>query len=344
MKELSIPQLFGQLKYDQVFPRAYLALVSLFSGYFSFSLQSVRFLPLIFMISGFLIWLYLYKKQCRPEAAFLLTAFTFASSVFTTYYAGMIKQYSCDLCAIAIFTLFIYFQDKYYQKKLSLKYIYSFCILTPLLILFSHMSFLILWVPLYNFLLSGKEKKELKLPFLIYFILIICAALLVYWSDIRYSMQVKFMQEYWNNAFIDTGSLYAFSKTFTNGLRNIIVRWFVEEKIAKSIASVFMPFAVAAIFINARKSLAKNHYKILDINALCAILLLELLALGMLRIYPFTGARITLFIAPFIFYMIVEGIYLVKKVKFIFYPLATAYLIFLSGVSYYLLNFYLHNL
>ena len=79
----------------------------------------------------------------------------------------------------------------------------------------------------------------------------------------------------------------------------------------------------------------------MDLDALCAVLLLELFALGVLQKYPFTGCRATLFIAPFMFYMIVRGIYLFKKIKVILYPLAAGYILFLSVVSYNLLTDYL---
>ena len=88
-------------------------------------------------------------------------------------------------------------------------------------------------------------------------------------------------------------------------------------------------------------SLKKNGGGLFDLRGLCAVLVGELFVLGVLQAYPFTGCRATLFIAPFIFYMIVEGIYLVRKVKFIFLPLAGTYIVFLGIVSYNLLNEYL---
>lgn len=341
IKESSIPQLFGQLKYDQVFPRVYLALISIFSRQFSYSLLSLRFFPLLFMFAGFLIWLRIYKQESKSGFYFFLLIFTFASSFFTTYYGSLLKQYSADLFAIAAFTLFIYHQRKFLDKEIPLNYLWLFSLISPFLVLFSHMSFLLLWVPAYNYLFISRKNKRAIAPLAAYLLLMMILSLGVYVTDIRYSRQVPFMQEYWKDCFIDTGSLYGFTKTFTNGLQNIFVRWFAENKLAKSVASIFTPFALAALFRGVKPSLVRHKGAIMDAYSLCGLLLLELFVLGVLRVYPFTGSRITLFIAPFIFLMLVEGIYLIKRYKPVFYPLLGAYLLFLSGVSAYLFFFYL---
>jgi len=203
------------------------------------------------------------------------------------------------------------------------------------------MSFLLSWVIAYNYLFFLRKKKEIRRPFIVYAGLCAIFCSLLYYFDIQYSLRVKFMQSYWNNAFIDISSLYNFMKSFTNGLQNLMVRWFLEEKIAKSIANVFMPFALFAICRSLWSSLKAHKGKVLDINALCGILIAELFFLGVMRMYPFTGSRVTLFIAPFIFYMIVKGIYLTERIKLIFYSLLSFYILFLSGISYSLLMFYL---
>ncbi len=341
IKELTIPGLFGELKDNQVFPRAYLALISLFSSRFSYSILSLRFFPLLFMVAGFFLWRYLYKQESRTNLIYFLLMFSFASSVFIIDYAAYLKQYSCDLFVIAVFTLFINYQKKYLNGEVSIKPLWFFSIFTPFLIAFSQMSFLIFWIIIYNYLFLFKIDKETRFPFIVYVFLITIFCLLTYQFDIKYSLRVKFMQEYWKNCFVDTSSLYNFSKTFTNGLQNLMVRWFLQNKIAKSIASIFIPFSLAAIGKGFWVSLRENRGKILDINSICGILLIELFILGIFKIYPFTGSRVTLFIAPFIFYMIVKGIYLTRRIKLLFSLLLSIYIIFLSSVSYYLLFFYL---
>lgn len=342
IKELTIPQLFGELKYNQVFPRLYLALISVFSSRFYYSLLSLRFFPLLFMIMGFFLWIYIYKQESKTNFYLFLLIFSFTSSIFTIDYAAYLKQYSCDLFAIAVFTMFIYYQKKYLNREVSIKYLWFFSVFSPVLIALSASSLLIFWIIIYNYVFFLKKNKEIRLPFAVYIFLTLVFCLLVYRFDIRYSLRVKFMQEYWKNCFIDSSCVYNFFKTFTNGLQNLLVRWFLENKIAKSVASIFMPFCLVAICRSLWLSLKEYKGKILDANSICGVLISELFILGILRVYPFTGSRITLFIAPFVFLMIVKGIYLTEKIKLIFFPLLSAYVIFLSGVSYYLLFFYLN--
>ena len=238
-------------------------------------------------------------------------------------YAAYLKQYSCYLFTVSVFTAFIYQQKKYIEgKAVSTVGLWLFSIFTPILIAFSQMSFLVSWIVIYNYLFLLRDDKKIRFPLVVYTLFTVLFCLLVYWFDLRHSMKVKFMQEYWNNCFIDTSSLYNFSRTFTNGLQNLIVRWFLENKLAKSIASVFMPFCIVAICRSFWISFKENRGKILDINSMCLVLLMELFVLGIFRIYPFTGSRVTLFIATFIFYMIIKGIYLTKKIKLIFLPMS----------------------
>ena len=213
IKELSIPQLFGELKYNQVFPRAYLALISLFSGQFSYNLMSLRFFPLLFSIAGFLLWIYIYKRESKSNFNLFLLLFSFASSVFMIDYAAYLKQYSCDLFTVAVFTAFIYQQKKYIEgKAVSTVGLWLFSIFTPILIAFSQMSFLVSWIVIYNYLFLLRDDKKIRFPLVVYTLFTVLFCLLVYWFDLRHSMKVKFMQEYWNNCFIDTSSLYNFSR------------------------------------------------------------------------------------------------------------------------------------
>jgi hypothetical protein len=149
------------------------------------------------------------------------------------------------------------------------------------------------------------------------------------------------MQAYWDGYFIHTGSLYDFFKSLTEGMRTIIVSWFLEKKWAMRIATIFMPFCWVAMVRYFWQSVVKYKGAVLEIDSICLVLMLELIILGILHAFPFTGCRATLFIAPFIFYMLVRGIYLFKKIKLILYPLIGVYILFLSAVSYNLLTGYL---
>lgn len=341
LKELSTFQLFGPLKYTQIFPRAYLALIKLFSEHFSYSALSLRFFPLLFMLLGFLLWMNIYKREGKTNFCLFLLALSFAGSHFTTYYAAEIKQYSCDLFSAGVYTLFIYCQKKYIDGETPIKYLWYFSLFSPFLILFSYVGFLMAWIIAYNYLFFIKGNKEIRPLFISYCVITAILCLAVSLFDIRHSLKAPSMQDYWKDYFINTGTFYEFFKSLTEGLRNLTVRWFAETKLAKGIATVFMPLCWLAIFKSFKASLAKFKGAILDINSVCGVLILELFVLGIFKLYPFTGARVTLFIAPFIFYMFVKGIYLTQKIKLVFYPLLSAYTLFLCGVSVYLLLDYL---
>lgn len=341
IQQLNVPQLFGILKNSQIFPRFYLVLVKLFSQCFSYNALSLRFFPLLFMILGFTLWIKIYKLESRTNFYLFLLILSFAASHFTTYYAAEAKQYSCDLFSAGIYTLFIYCQRKYIDKEIPVKHLWFFTLFSPFLILFSYISFLMAWMVAYNYLFFIKGNREIKVLFIVYCIISIVFSVLIYLFDIRYSLKVTAMQDYWKDYFINTGSFYEFIKSLTGGLRNLTTRWFAETKLAMRIATVFMPFCWLAIFKSFKSSLAKFRGAILDINMVCGILLTQLFVLSLFKLYPFTGARVTLFMAPFIFYMLVKGIYLTRKIKFIFYPALSGYILFLCGASLYLLLGYL---
>jgi len=341
IRDFNFNQLFGPLKDTQVFPRVYLMIVKAMFELFSCNLLALRFLPLVFMLAGFFVWLKIYKLNAKTYFFLILLVFTFASSHFTTYYASELKQYSCDLFVAAVFVLFIYYQSKIDEAGNSLKYIWIFSFICPFLVFFSYISLLFLWIPIYNYALALKNNRHILAPFVVYLVVAVICCVLVFSIDLRFSLGNKVMQDYWRDYFISLNSPYEFMKSFTEGLRNLTVRWFLEEKWAMGIATIFMPFCLVAVVKYCISSLKLNKAKILDLDALSAVVLLELFLLGVLQMYPFTGCRATLFIAPFIFYMIVRGIFLFENTKLIFYPLAGVYVLFLCAVSYNLFTGYL---
>ncbi len=341
IRDFSSLQLFGPLKNTQVFPRVYLALVKLVSQPFSYDVLALRFLPLAFMLAGVAIWIKIYRLAAKTGFFLILLCLSLACSHFTTYYAAEFKQYSCDLFAVALITLFVYYQAAFSRGEIALKKLWFFVVVTPFLVFFSYVSVLMLWIVGYNFVVIIRKNTEALSLLGVYLALTLSCFILSYIFDLRFSLGNPSMRDYWKDYFINTQSPYEFFKSLTEGMRNITVSWSLEKKWAMGVATVFMPFCWVAMVKYFIGSLKKNRGGLFDLRGLCAVLVGELFVLGVLQAYPFTGCRATLFIAPFIFYMIVEGIYLVRKVKFIFLPLAGTYIVFLGIVSYNLLNEYL---
>ena len=80
------------------------------------------------------------------------------------------------------------------------------------------------------------------------------------------------------------------------------------------LAVVFIPFALYSLVSGAVQSIKKQKGLIDSLDAIGLFLISELFVLGILHKYPFTGERITLFVAPFIFFSTVKGLNAVKLV------------------------------
>ena len=125
------------------------------------------------------------------------------------------------------------------------------------------------------------------------------------------------------------------------GINNLMSCWFSEVRIIKRIARFFAIFGFYSIFHFFVVSFRKEKFRIVSVNTIIFVLLAELILLGILKIYPFTGERVTLFFAPFVLLAIIRGIYLLKKINpILFVSVICTYCIFLiSNAVYLLINF-----
>jgi hypothetical protein len=80
--------------------------------------------------------------------------------------------------------------------------------------------------------------------------------------------------------------------------------------------------------------LGKKKSGIYTVDALGPVIFLELFVLGVMKKYPFTGERITLFFAPIVFFMIVKGISLLKKYRPLYVFFSIFYFAFLILSSF----------
>jgi len=339
LKELSGSEIFGPLLEGQVFPRLYLSSIQKIATSFDYNLISLRILPFIFMIAGFIFWLKIYQQEKFPSLQHLLIVFSWAASYYLIYYAAELKQYSCDVFVAAMFTLFLYKQRQSSEEK-QIVPCEKLSILLPISLLFSYIGFFFVWIPLYNFIISIKDnRKNLNLTVL-YSLSIILFGFLAYYFDIRFYKGT--VHGYWQDYFISLDSVAGFFKSLTEGINNLMSCWFAEAKIIKRIARFFAIFGLYSIFHFFIVSFRKEKFKIQSVNTLSFILFAELMLLAVLKIYPFTGGRITLFFAPFVLLAIIKGIYLLKKINPILFKIVLgAYIVFLIYSSAYQLNYFL---
>lgn len=337
IKNLNSKQILGPLGNCQYFPRIYLLLIKLFSQKFNYQVLSLRFFPLIAMISAFLVWLKIYKKELLSRWQYLLILFSFASVYYMSYYAAEFKHYSMDLLTVGLFCLYFYHQKELINNNKPLNS--GFVIVTlllPLTILFSYSSFFVFWTVIYNFLFI--KRKNLKFIATLAGYIITCSLVMafVYWIDLRHTFGAKVTFSYWHDYFLCTDSAYCFFKSFGEGLRKMVVWWFGDSTLLKRVGSILIPFFFFSLISHGFKSIKKYGFKFFGLDTLGLILFLELFILGILNKYPFTGARTSLFFAPFVFYFIVKSFEVFNRKLYITANILYFLFIIVCGLSSFL--------
>jgi len=306
--QYSYRDIFGPLKTQQAFPRVYLTLIKAFSSLFDFHVYSLRFLPLICMLVAFFLWMKIYRRNFHDDWLLVLATLSFASSYRLTYYAAELKQYSMDVLIVAVFCLFLNHQRTFEDKKPTLS-TYLWAILLPLSILFSYAGLFVFWiVPLNFLLLFNKNKRVLPVLYLNVIVSMICFAM-VYLIDLQYSMYARGLMQYWQSYFLCTDSLLCFLDTFNEGVKRLVIYWNGAFEGYQRLALIFIPLCMIALIRHGIAQWKRDQWKIFKVESLCLVIFLELIILGLMKRYPFTGERITLFFAPFAYFMIIQGIH-----------------------------------
>ncbi|MCF7907896.1 MAG: hypothetical protein K9L86_03335 [Candidatus Omnitrophica bacterium] len=330
IRDRSFKQLFGVLKDSQAFPRVYLGIVQSFSKVFQYHVLSLRFLPFLCMLSAFFIWKRVYRQVLDSRWLALLTLSSLSSIYYFSYYAAELKPYSMDVLVVAIFCLYFVYQKKLDSKGLSKKFIVA-TLLLPITLFFSYASFLVFWIVIYNFLFVVKRSQKILYLLMIYSALCFLFGISTYWIDLRHGYSTPGLISYWNDYFVCTDSAYCFFKSFGEGLRKLATWWFGNVDFLKRSASFVIPFFTISLFVYGFKSFKSNSCRLFSLDSVGLAIFLELLVLGILKKYPFTGERVTLFFAPFVFYFIIKGISSLKKIKILYRFFVVSYLGLILG-------------
>lgn len=307
IRALAGPRIFGRLMHCQAFPRAYLYAVKSFSSFFHFSLFSLRIFPLACMCGAVFVWKAAYRRALGESAAFIAALFSFVVSFQLIYYSSELKPYSMDVLAAGAFCLFLWHQKDIEFKKPS-KGSILFTVLMPLLPAFSYAAFFVFWIPAYNFIIFSRKNKALLPLAVCYTGISLAVSVLVYFFDIRFGLSESCLRGYWESYFICTASPYCLIKSFGEGLRNIVAWPFGDSKFFIRTASFFIPFFAIGIFYAGVKCFKEAKRGILGLDTIGFVIFAELFVLGILKKYPFTGERITLFFMPLVFFLIMRGI------------------------------------
>ncbi len=330
LQELSFLEILGPLRYTQTFPRVYLIIINFVAQGFDYNLLALRFLPLLSMLLAFFVWLRVYQQILLGKWQALLAIFSFASSYRIIYYAAELKPYSLDVLVAGLFCWYLICQKQLDDKAPSKSFILGTLFL-PLTLVLSYSSFFLFWLVIYNFIFMIKKNNKAATLLAAYSFLCALLIIFVYYFDLRHALSGE--PSAWNNYFLGTKSAYSFIKPFGEGIRKLTTFWFGNSKFFIKAASFLIPIFVLSLFGYGIKSLRRNKFRFLDADSYGLIIFLELAILGMMRKYPFTGARMTLFFAPLVFFLIIKGIGFLKANKPLYFSLNIAYISFLVACS-----------
>lgn len=323
----------AQLRALQVFPRVYLFLIQQFSGLFGFHLLSLRLFSFVAMLSAFLLWSRLARPVLKSDAAYWTYLFSWAAAVPLVYYAAELKPYSMDVLAGAIFMTFLYHEDRLRARN-ERKYRLVLAAM-PMLGLFSYPALLFAMIVLYNLAVAALKDKSRRRELGMYALSLAGVILLSYAIDMRLR-PVGAVTEGFGDYFISFRSAGEFFKTLGEGTNNLFSRWFGEKpKTVKKIAIVFILFGFFNMFYAFFANFKKEGYRIRSSMTAAFALFWGLAVLGMLKKYPFTVPRTSLFFCPFALLLTIDAITGLKKInKHIFSVAHALYVVFLAAVTF----------
>ncbi|MCA9405078.1 MAG: hypothetical protein KC684_00945 [Candidatus Omnitrophica bacterium] len=310
-------EIFGPLKTHQAFPRIHLFLITIFSAPFGNHVLALRFFALIAMLAAFLIWFKLYQKEFSAGPVLALLVLSFACSYRLTYYAAELKPYAMDVLVVAVYALFFRYQYRCREMSEPNRFMIAAAIALPTLVFFSYAGFFVMWISAYNFLVMSLKNKKCVTLLILNIVAIALSLIALYHVDLKHFMYYKGYYQYWNGSFLDTSSVLAFLDPFFEGIKKIVTYWNGTNKAFVQASVIFMPFFLFAIFYYGFRYFKEDRGGIYRLDTLALVLFFELIVFGILRKYPFTGERVTLFMAPLVFYLILKGMDALKRYKYL---------------------------
>ncbi|MCK5215691.1 MAG: hypothetical protein KAR05_10100 [Candidatus Omnitrophica bacterium] len=321
--------LLGPLDHAQAFPRLYLVIIKIISMPFQYHLLALRFLPLIAMFGAFFVWQRVFRTVFQENWQYILALFSFSCSHYLSYYAAELKPYSLDVLAVGSVTLLLLHMDAWqeggssWSRRLMI-------LAVPLVLFFSYAGIFIFWLVGYK-MISWRLGRE-KIFLLSCFSILTCAVLAgIYYIDLRHSWGNAPLMDYWESYFICTDSTGCFMKTFWEGVRRLSTWWFGKSKFFVKWATFLIPFFLYGIFKHGFAALKNPNGRNVSPEIILSVFFAELFVLGILKKYPFTGERITLFFAPFVFIIIIKSFGDIRRFKYLFVIFLLSYFFLLGG-------------
>ena len=159
--------------------------------------------------------------------------------------------------------------------------------------------------------------------------------------DLKYFMHLDHWHDYWIDYYVRMDSFQTFTKPLWEGTRKIITVWFGNERIHRQLASPFIPLFLFILVKEGINAFKKDQGSIVNLNSILLILIVELMVLSFLGKFPYIGERITLYLAPMVFYAIAQGIEGLSRIKWLYYPVKYYFIGFLLFCCWNNFNIYL---
>jgi hypothetical protein len=280
----------------QVFPRVYLWLIKQISDPFQHSLLSVRALPFLFMIAGFSVWIAVARRELKSAKHLFFFIATWSASTFLVYYSAELKQYSGDVFAASLLTLFLYRQKELEARWPKSKYCALLAAL-PLLGVFSFPVAFFLVFPFWNLCKRVREDRRQWVPLLCYAASAVVVALFLYFFDFRLKSS-QYVSD-WAQYFISYRTPKEFLDTFSTGMNALIGRWFAEEpRWVRVPCRLLMILALYRMFAGWRAGWRRDEGRFSSASTIALVIFLELFILGSIRAYFFVIPQTVLFFFP----------------------------------------------
>lgn len=323
-------ELFRVLDHSQAFPRLHLAALQAFSALWGYELWSLRFFSFLMMSAAVAIWLALYRKFSVDPAGAVLAALALVVSFRTSYYAYELKPYAADVLVAALYALVL--AD--FKEGLARKPFFTQTAVVSVLAfagLWSYASLFVVWMVPYSYALLWARGKSPGRCFVMSLGVTALWAAVFYYLDLRHTLGVPGLQGYWQSYFINVSSARGFLDTFGDGLKKIVTHWYGPHKLFIKAGIPLIPFFCYALAAGGGRALRQDRGGLARVSSIGLALFLQMMAAGALQKYPFTGQRVTLFFAPFVFFFTVEGIRACRKPRWLRRAVHGYFLIYLAA-------------
>lgn len=318
LQEYAPSEIFGPLKNQQAFPRLHLFLIKIFAESFNDHVCALRLFSLLSMLFAFFIWLKVFRYQEKNVWGSVLWVLAWAASYRLSYYAAELKPYATDVLVVGMFLWVLYRQQNWAQRTSSWKD-YLLVAVLPLSVLFSYAAFFVFWMVSYNLIFLTGRHKSWRPILGISIVMSAFALTVLYFTDLRHVMNLPLYRNYWAGSFLSINSWGGFFGPFFEGLRKLVTYWYGTEKLHIRLASGFLPLFVGGLVMWGPRMFQQDRGRLMHIESITMVIFLELLLLGILHKYPFTGTRVTLFFAPLSFYMIIKMMFSFSKIRWLQY-------------------------